>query len=208
MRILSAFIIVASLVAAGCTTDPYTGEERISRTAIGAGVGALLGAAAGGNKHRAEGAVLGAAIGGGTGYYMDHQADKLREKLKNTGVGVTRTAEGITLNMPGNISFPTDQASVLPDFYQVLSSVAVVLKEYKKTRVDVSGYTDSTGSYRHNQTLSEKRAQSVADYLVSQGTVRGRYSVHGFADRYPIADNSTPRGRAMNRRVEIEIIAM
>ena len=135
MRILSAFIIVASLVAAGCTTDPYTGEERISRTAIGAGVGALLGAAAGGNKHRAEGAVLGAALGGGTGYYMDNQADKLRAKLENTGVGVTRTADGITLIMPGNISFPTDQASVLPDFYQVLASVAVVLKEYKKTRV-------------------------------------------------------------------------
>jgi len=208
MRILSAFTIVASLMFTGCTTDPYTGEERISRTAIGAGVGALLGAAAGGNKHRAEGAVLGAAIGGGTGYYMDHQADQLREKLKNTGVGVTRTAEGITLIMPGNISFPTDQASVLPDFYPVLSSVVVVLKEYKKTRVDVSGHTDSTGSYRHNQTLSERRAQSVADYLVSQGTVRGRYSVIGYADRYPIADNSTPRGRATNRRVEIDIIAM
>jgi len=201
-------LCMAFLLASGCTTDPYTGEQTVSKSAIGAGIGAVLGAAVSSKDDRAKGAVIGAAVGGGTGYYFDRQENILRQKLANTGVSVSRTAEGIKLNMPSNITFTTDQSSILPSFSEVLNSVALVFNEYEKTRIKVSGHTDSTGSDSHNQTLSEKRAQSVVNYLSNQGVARGRLSAYGYGERYPTADNSTQQGRATNRRVEIEILNM
>ncbi|MDX1693776.1 MAG: OmpA family protein [Ketobacteraceae bacterium] len=204
---LSAAIFVV-VAASGCTTDPYTGEQKVSKAAIGAAAGAVVGAAVSSKKDRKKGALIGAAVGGGTGYYFDRQEQILRQKLQNTGVSVTRTPEGITLNMPGNISFPTNQHSILPSFYDVLDSVAMVFKEFEKTHIKIAGHTDSQGSDSYNQTLSEKRADSVLQYFVSKGVARGRMSAYGYGERYPIASNDTPEGRAMNRRVEIEILNM
>lgn len=198
--------LASSVLLAGCTTDPYTGEQKVSKAAIGATAGAVVGAAVSSKKDRGKGALIGAAVGGGTGYYFDRQEQILRQKLQGTGVSVTRTETGITLNMPGNISFPSGQYSILPSFYDVLSSVAVVLKEFDKTSVKVSGHTDSTGGFQMNQTLSENRAGSVADYLATQGVSRARLHTYGYGPRYPIASNETADGRAANRRVEIEIL--
>lgn len=195
-----------SFALAGCTTDPYTGEQKISKAAIGATAGAVLGAAVSSKKDRGKGALIGAAVGGGTGYYFDNQEQKLREKLQGTGVSVTRTETGIILNMPGNISFPSGQYSILPSFYDVLNSVALVLKEFDKTAVKVSGHTDSTGGFEMNQTLSENRANSVTEYLASQGVARTRLQSYGYGPRHPIASNDSPDGRAANRRVELEIL--
>ncbi|MCG8673544.1 MAG: OmpA family protein [Pseudomonadales bacterium] len=200
--------LLAVFSISGCTTDPYTGEQKVSKAAIGAVAGAVVGAAVSSKKDRKKGALIGAAVGGGTGYYFDHQEKVLRQKLQNTGVSVTRTPEGITLNMPGNVSFPTNQFSILPSFYEVLDSVALVFKEFDKTRIKVSGHTDSRGSDAYNQTLSEKRADSVMQYFVSQGVARGRLSAYGYGERYPVASNETPEGRSLNRRVELEILNM
>ena len=206
-KLLCSAVVLTSLVAAGgCTTDPYTGEQKVSKAAIGAVAGAAVGAAVSSKKDRTKGALIGAAVGGGTGYYFDRQEQILREKLQGTGVSVTRTETGIILNMPGNISFPSGQYSILPSFYDVLNSVALVLKEFDKTAVKVSGHTDSTGGFEMNQTLSENRANAVSNYLASQGVARTRLHSYGYGPRYPVASNETTQGRAANRRVEIEIL--
>jgi len=205
-KMLCSAVVLSSLVVAGCTIDPYTGEQKVSKTAIGAVAGAAVGAAVSSKKDRTKGALIGAAVGGGTGYYFDRQEAILREKLQGTGVSVTRTENGIILNMPGNISFPSGQYAILPSFYDTLNSVALVLKEFDKTAVKVSGHTDSTGGFELNQKLSENRANSVADYLASQGVSRARLHSYGYGPRYPVASNDTPQGRAANRRVEIEIL--
>ncbi|MEZ5507674.1 MAG: OmpA family protein [Gammaproteobacteria bacterium] len=205
-KMLCSAVVLSSLVVAGCTIDPYTGEQKVSKTAIGAVAGAAVGAAVSSKKDRTKGALIGAAVGGGTGYYFDRQEAILREKLQGTGVSVTRTENGIILNMPGNISFPSGQYAILPSFYDTLNSVALVLKEFDKTAVKVSGHTDSTGGFELNQKLSENRASSVSDYLASQGVSRARLHSYGYGPRYPVASNDTPQGRAANRRVEIEIL--
>ena len=202
-------LILSAFVTAGCTTDPYTGEQKVSNAAIGAAAGAIVGAAVSSKKDRAKGAAIGAAVGGGAGYDFDHQEKILREKLQGTGVSVTRTEDGgIRLNMPGNVSFPTNEYALLPSFYDTLDSVSIVLKEYDKTSIKVTGHTDSTGSFQYNQTLSEQRAASVKDYLASRGVSANRMHANGYGPRYPLASNSTPQGRAANRRVEIEILNM
>lgn len=199
-------ILAGAALLGGCTVDPYTGEQKVSKAAIGAGVGAVLGAAVAKKDDRKKGAVIGAALGGGTGYYFDRQEAQLRAKLNNTGVSVTRTADGIKLNMPGAISFPSGQSALMPSFFPVLESVSLVLKEYSDTAIKVSGHTDSTGGAQLNQRLSEQRAESVASYLGSQGVARARMQVYGYGPRYPIADNDSEAGKASNRRVEIDIL--
>jgi outer membrane protein OmpA-like peptidoglycan-associated protein len=201
------------IALSACAINPYTGEKQASKAAIGAGVGAaggaLIGLISSGSKHRQRnvllGAGLGALAGGGVGYYMDVQEAKLRDRLRNTGVSVTRAGNQIILNMPGNITFATDSADINGNFYNVLNSVALVLKEYPKTTVDVIGHTDSMGAAAYNQTLSERRARSVAQYLAGQGVMAARLLVQGMGESQPIASNQTPEGRAKNRRVVIRI---
>jgi len=199
-------ILAGAVLLGGCAVDPYTGEQKVSKAAIGAGVGAVLGAAVAKKDDRKKGAAIGAALGGGTGYYFDRQEAQLRAKLNNTGVSVTRTADGIKLNMPGAISFPSGQSALMPSFFPVLESVSLVLKEYSDTAIKVSGHTDSTGGAQLNQRLSEQRAESVASFLGSQGVARARLQVYGYGPRYPIADNDSEAGKAANRRVEIDIL--
>jgi outer membrane protein OmpA-like peptidoglycan-associated protein len=197
---------------AACVTDPYTGERKVSKTAtgaiIGGAAGAAIGAATGGDRgeRAAIGAAAGALAGGAVGAYMDHQEAKLREQLQGTGVSVTRAGDDLILNMPGNITFEVDRADIRSGFYDVLYSVVLVVKEFDKTIIEVSGFTDSTGSDSYNQTLSERRAYSVGDYLTSQGVIPGRVVTKGFGERYPIADNGTPAGRERNRRVELRLV--
>ncbi len=215
LKATAVAMISASLLVGGCTTvNPYTREQQTSKASIGAGVGAVAGAvvgiATGDNaKERRKRALIGAGIGAlsgsGVGYYMDVQEAKLRQQLEGTGVSVTRHGDNITLNMPGNITFATDSADVRPSFTQVLASVAMVLKEYPKTIIEVAGHTDSTGSDRYNQLLSERRAESVARVLRQQGVKDDRMVVRGYGKNYPIASNATAQGREQNRRVELTL---
>jgi len=204
--------IAAGLIftLAGCTTiNPYTDEQQTSNAAKGAGAGAIAGAIIGamkGDRRTAlKGAVLGAAAGGGVGYYMDVQEAKLRQRLRGTGVSVTRVGNDLVLNMPGNVTFRTDSSSINAGFYQVLDSVAILLKEYADTTVTVVGHTDSVGDASYNQSLSEQRAHSVSGYLRSQGVAGQRFNVMGYGEQSPVASNATREGRAQNRRVEITL---
>ncbi|MCM2294365.1 OmpA family protein [Allorhizobium sp. BGMRC 0089] len=208
--------LAATFLSACTTTNPYTGEQQMSNTSGGALIGAGLGALGGfalsgghGGVARRNAALIGAGIGalagGAIGNYMDNQEAELRAQLQGTGVSVTRQGDRIILNMPSNITFPTDQAQVLPPFYATLNSVAIVLRKFNKTLIDVNGYTDSTGSLAHNQDLSQRRADAVTNYLAQQGVDPRRMSSMGFGPSQPIASNATPEGRAQNRRVEVSI---
>jgi outer membrane protein OmpA-like peptidoglycan-associated protein len=217
-NIIVALAVSGSLLISGCTTyDAYTGEEKVSNTAKGAGIGAGVAAAIAYFANRDESskerqkrmlaaAGVGAIAGGGVGYYMDAQEAKLRKQLRESGVSVVREGDNISLIMPGNITFDTDKVNLKASFHNVLDSVALVLEEYEKTIITVAGHTDSTGSRDYNQQLSEKRALSVASYLKSRNIVDARFEIVGFGEDYPIADNSTADGRAQNRRVELTLI--
>lgn len=209
--------VLILLFVVGCTTtDPYTGEQKTSNTAkgatVGAVAGAVVGAASSSKSDRKKGALIGAAaggaIGGGIGNYMDRQEAALRNRLQGSGVQVRREGNNLYLVMPGNITFATGRAEIRADFYEVLNSVALVLKEFNQTAIKVSGHTDSTGSDDLNQRLSEDRANSVRSYLVSQQVASGRIQAYGYGPRYPIASNSNESGRQANRRVELELVPM
>lgn len=215
---MRGLVILASLVLlAGCvSTDAFTGGQKVSNTAKGAGIGAfggaVLGAATSGKDNRAEAAVLGAlagsAIGGGAGFYMDKQEAELRQRLEGTGVRVQRDGDTIHLIMPGNITFDVARYNIQPHFYPVLDSVALVVDEFDRTAVKIAGFTDSTGSFQLNQSLSEERAESVATYLVERGVRSGRVRSQGFGPRQALASNDTEYGRAQNRRVEISLLPL
>ncbi len=207
---LGILVVAAiSLTAAGCQTiDPYTREEKVSKTTTGAAIGAVGGAVAGaligGNRKGALiGAGVGALAGGAIGNYMDREEAKLRAQLEGTGVSVTRVGDQVILNMPGNVTFATNSADISPNFHSVLNSVALVINEFKQTYVDIVGHTDSSGAADFNQRLSEQRAVSVGGYLQSQGVLPQRIVTRGMGETQPIASNSTPQGRSQNRRVEI-----
>ena len=205
---------VATVGLSGCMTyDPYTGEEKTSNATkgsiIGAIGGAAIGAATSSSSDRGKGALIGAAggaaVGGGIGYYMDRQEAQLRQKLEGTGVRVVRNGDQIDLIMPGNITFDTDQSTIRSGFTGTLESVALVLKEFDKTIIQIEGHTDSTGSDSYNQLLSERRASSVRDFLLNQGIKPRRTRATGYGERYPIASNDTAAGREQNRRVELTL---
>jgi len=212
IKSITSAIALLAFTAACTTTDPFTGQQRISNTAGGAGIGAVAGAAlgtlAGGDDRRNAliGAGIGALAGGGIGSYMDQQQAELRAQLQGTGVSVTRVGNNIILNMPSNITFATDQDAINAGFYPTLNSVVLVLKKFNQTLIDVYGHTDSTGSDSYNLNLSQRRAQSVASYLSGQGVNGQRFAVQGFGESRPIADNGSDAGRAQNRRVEIQLV--
>ena len=218
IRSLRALSLAAGLavVITGCQTlDPYTRESKTSQTTkgalIGAGIGAVVGLVSGDDaverRQRALiGAGVGALAGGAIGNYQDRQEAQLRAQLEGTGVSVTRIGDNITLNMPGNVTFATNSSDLSPAFFDVLNSVGKVLAEFNKTVVEVAGHTDSTGSDAYNQSLSERRAGSVASYLQSQGVSAQRVITVGMGESRPVADNSTESGKQANRRVEITMV--
>jgi outer membrane protein OmpA-like peptidoglycan-associated protein len=209
---------ISALVLSGCQTfDPYTGEQKISATAKGAGIGAGVGAVLAylANKNEdsktrkrkiLQAAGIGAIAGGGVGYYMDTQEAKLRKTLRDSGVSVEREGDNINLIMPSNITFSSGGHLLSTDFLQVLDSVVLVLNEYKKTIIVVAGHTDSQGSNQSNQALSERRAATVSDYIISKQVTNARIESIGFGELHPIDDNTTDAGRSQNRRVELSLV--
>jgi outer membrane protein OmpA-like peptidoglycan-associated protein len=219
MKRLFIMLTIASLsVLSACQTyDPYTGEQKTSNAAKGAGIGAGVGAVLAyltnrnesskkRQKRMLQAAGIGAIAGGGIGYYMDTQEAKLRKTLRDTGVSVERDGDNINLVMPGNITFVTAGHDLNAEFHAVLDSVILVIQEFDKTIIVISGHTDSKGSVDYNQALSERRADSVAEYLLDRGVVVARLETIGFGEGNPIADNATAEGRSLNRRVELSLL--
>lgn len=212
-RLVAVGALAALVTTSACTTDPVTGERRVSKAAIGGIGGALggylLGDIVGGRNDRTE-KIIGAGIGGiagaGIGAYMDKQEREMRARTAGTDVQVIRQGDDLILNIPSGINFAYNSAAVEPQFRRTLDQVGQVLGQYDRTYVDIYGHTDSTGSDAYNQDLSERRAGSVADYLESRGVRSARIGIRGFGEMQPIASNDTEQGRAANRRVEIKIV--
>jgi outer membrane protein OmpA-like peptidoglycan-associated protein len=215
---MAAVAAAMTVMIGGCQSlDAYTQESKTSSTAKGAMIGAAAGAVVGlmsgddAVERRQRAMILagvGALAGGAVGNYMDRQESKLRAELQGTGVSVTRIGDNITLNMPGNVTFATDSSDLNSAFFDVLNSVSKVMTEYDKTVVEVAGHTDSTGSDSYNQSLSERRAGSVAQYLRSQKIASERLLTLGMGEARPVADNATADGRQANRRVEITMVPL
>lgn len=204
----------AAVLLAGCASqNPYDNQPPSSnKTAKYGGLGALAGAAAGAlinHDNRGKGALIGAAIGGasgaGYGYYADKQEAALRQSMQGTGVEVQRQGDQIKLIMPGNITFATDSAEIVSNFYAPLNNLASSFKQFNQNSIEIVGFTDSTGSRQYNMGLSQRRAQSVATYLTAQGVDGSRLSTRGAGPDQPIASNATADGRAQNRRVEVNL---
>jgi outer membrane protein OmpA-like peptidoglycan-associated protein len=215
-RIVTSLGLISMLALTACTTtDPMTGQVVRSNTRTGALAGAAGGALLGyltntnsgeqGRKNALIGAGVGALAGAGIGVYMDRQQAEMRRQLAGSGVDVQRQGDNIILNMPSDITFGVDQADIQGQFYGSLDRVADVLRQYPQTMIDVVGHADSTGADAYNQSLSERRASSVAGYLVSRGVQQERLFVAGRGETQPIADNATEQGRARNRRVEVVV---
>ncbi len=217
-QFIIAIMTTSLIMVSGCQTfDAYTGEQKTSSTAKGAGIGAGVGAVLAyltnrkknskdRKKAMLKAAGIGAIAGGGVGYYMDTQEAKLRQQLRSTGVSVERDGNNINLIMPGNITFQTGKHTLNAGFHEVLDSVVLILNEFNKTIIVVAGHTDSKGSNAYNQRLSERRATSVSEYLLSKQVNDARIETVGFGEDHPVADNGSEEGRALNRRVELSLI--
>lgn len=208
--------VFALLGAAACTTtDPYSSSPRRNNTGTGVIAGAVGGAILGyltntsnseeGRKNALIGAGIGALAGGAVGNYMDRQQRALEQELSGTGVGVAREGDLLILRMPSDVTFGSNQSNISPGFNAVLDDVAAVLNRYDQSTVDIVGHADSDGSDEYNLGLSQRRASSVAQYLVNRGVLPARLYVEGRGESQPIASNATAAGKAQNRRVEITI---
>ena len=208
--LVASVACIALLGMSGCVTDPNTGNRVISRTALGgvggAGLGYLLGGLIGGKTARIVGAGIGGAAGGYVGYRMDEQIRQLEEVTAGSGVDVSQTpnGDGILVNLP-DVTFAVDSTTISPAMRQTLDGVAQSMINYPNSLIDVMGHTDSTGSDAYNLDLSRRRADSVANYLVSRGVAGARVERIGYGEQYPIEDNTSESGRQQNRRVEIRI---
>jgi outer membrane protein OmpA-like peptidoglycan-associated protein len=200
--------LAASFATTACTTDPQTGQSQISKTAL-YGIGGALACGALGainNGHDAANAALACgAVGAAVGGYTDYQEKKLREKLANTQIGVQRLGDQLKLTLPENVTFDVDKADIKPAARGALADIGDIMAAYPNTTITVRGYTDSTGSAAHNQSLSERRAEAVTTMLATRGVDTVRIRTIGMGASNYIASNATAAGRAKNRRVEILI---
>ena len=186
-----------------------TGRNALIGTAVGVAAGLLSGnSATERRQHAMIGAGIGALSGAAVGQYQDRQERALRERTANTGIDVSRNGDNLVLNLPDGITFDFGKSTLKPQFYGSLNGVASTLAEYNQTMIEVVGHTDSIGSDAVNNRLSKERADSVAAYLTAQGVQGARIETLGAGKAYPIADNSTDAGRAQNRRVEIRVIPL
>ncbi|MDF7676851.1 OmpA family protein [Neisseriaceae bacterium ESL0693] len=206
---LAVFSTVAAFTLAGCVTDPTTGQQKVSKTALyglgGATVCGIAGALTHGSRGARNSALACGAIGAGVGGYMDYQEKLLRDRLANTNVEVQREGDEIKLVMPENVTFATNSATLSNAATTSLASVSQVLAKYVDTSINVAGYTDSSGNDNINIPLSQRRAQAVASFLTSEGVAPNRINAVGYGAANPVASNATAQGKAQNRRVEIRI---
>ena len=217
MKRLTVFILIAAFAAVttGCATDEYGNRRPMTDTQKGAIIGAIGGAAIGaiGNKsNRNRGAIIG-AIGGGiagaaVGNYMDSQKKDLEKVLasevKAGDIAIQKVGQNdLLITMTSQTAFDFDSTVIKPGFYTTMDKIANILMHYGKTQLTIVGHTDNVGTEQYNQTLSERRAKAVNDYLINKGVLIQRLAYVGRGETAPRASNASEEGRRLNRRVEI-----
>lgn len=210
----SPFLLAAAglLTLTACVDPNSYPDDPNARTKNGAIIGGILGAAAGvatsGDGDELKGAIIGGALGAGggalVGQELDRQAAELRGSL-SSNISVTNMGDYLVVNMPQDLLFAVDSASLRPDLTRDLNAVAASLLKYPNSRVEVIGHTDNTGAAAYNQDLSQRRASAVTSVLRGAGVPSGRLAAYGRGEDQPVASNLNEAGRAKNRRVEIII---
>lgn len=207
IKLLPVLLLCVAVLFSGCNAS-----NTVKGTGIGVGaggaVGARIGALAG---NTGLGAIIGAAVGGTAGALigkkMDKQKKELQQSLPDATVETVNNGEAIKVTFDSGILFATNSSTLSDASRNALRNFANSLKSNPDTDIRIVGFTDNTGKVDYNQTLSEKRAKSVYDYLMMQGVSSDRMVYEGKGVHDPVADNSTPEGRSLNRRVEILILA-
>ncbi|MBO9635447.1 MAG: OmpA family protein [Chitinophagaceae bacterium] len=201
-------LMAASVLLASCSSMNNTQKGAAIGTGGGAAVGAVIGKAAG---NTALGAIIGAAVGGVTGTVIGKKMDKQAQEIKNEvpGATVERVGEGIVVEFADKnaVLFGFDKSDLTPSTENSLNKLVDILKQYPDTYIEVQGHTDSKGTAEYNMNLSQKRATSVANYLIKKGVSSSRITTKGFGFTAPVATNDTDEGRAQNRRVNFLITA-
>jgi outer membrane protein OmpA-like peptidoglycan-associated protein len=199
-------ILTAAMFFQGCKSLTRTQKGAAIGTAAGGAAGAIIGRASG---NTAAGAVIGAAVGGTAGAIIGNQMDKQAKEIEEQipGVNVERVGEGIVVEFTNDILFGFDSFALTAGAKENLDKLVIILNSYPDTDIEVHGHTDSQGAASYNQTLSERRAGAVADYLITKGIMAARLTIIGFGEEYPKYTNETADGRAQNRRVEFAITA-
>ncbi len=197
-------VVLIGALSFGC------GKRALTGGAIGAGAGGILGGIIGKQTgNTAKGAIIGAAIGGSAGAlignYMDKQAEEMQRDIE--GAEIERVGEGIKITFDSGILFQTASSDLQEEAKNNIENLAVILNKYPDTNIIVEGHTDSDGSEEYNQGLSERRADSVANYAMRLGVDGTRFTTVGYGETQPIAANDTATGKQQNRRVEIAIFA-
>ena len=205
-------VLCAALFVVSCASSQDDPNQKAKRGAgVGAAAGAIVGAVIGNQAGGAgkTGAVVGAAAGAAIGAAVGHRMDQQQKELQQIpGVEVTRPAENeIAVQLTNDILFDFNSSALRYESQQTLRDLAGNFQRYPDETITVEGHTDNVGSAEYNQTLSERRAYSVKDYLTSQGVPSSRVTATGYGETRPKAGNNTPEGRQLNRRVEIHIRA-
>ena len=210
MKNSGIFLLSAVVLLSACeaTRNMSNQDKGVAIGAAGGAIGgAVIGNAAG---NTAAGAVIGGVVGGVAGGIIGHKMDKQAkeiEQIESAKVEKVNNGEGLRVTFDAGILFETNQSTLNSSSQDALNKFATSLQNNAETNVAISGHTDNTGNDAINQPLSENRAKSVYNYLVSKGVNRDRMTTVGNGANQPVADNATAAGRAQNRRVEIVILA-
>lgn len=207
MKNLLILVLLSSIITWGCKTS-----RAFKGGAIGTGTGAVIGGVIGKTAgNTALGAVIGAAVGGAAGAVigrqMDKQAEEIDKNVPNAEVIHKEGEEGIIINFKSGVLFDFNKAELTTSSIRSVDELAAILKKYPDTDVLIEGHTDDKGSDQYNQSLSEKRAVSVSNYLAGKNITSSRLKTVGYGEKQPIASNDTEDGRSQNRRVTFVITA-
>jgi outer membrane protein OmpA-like peptidoglycan-associated protein len=196
------FVTAAAMLSACASGD---NKNAVKDAGIGAAIGAVAGAVIGHQTgKRNEGALIGAALGAGIGGAVGHRLDKQQKELEKIAE-TKRTEQGLVTKLKSDILFDTGKADLKTAAKTNISELAGIMKKYPENVLTIKGYTDSTGSDKVNKPLSEKRAKSVRDALVTNGIPEGTVSFVGMGSENPVDQGKNKDALSKNRRVEIEI---
>ena len=208
LNVFAALLLCVAIVLGGCNASNTAKGAAIGGgggAAVGAGIGALIN----GGKGAAWGAGIGAVVGGAAGILIGNKMDKQKaelEKINGAQVESVNDGQAIKVTFESGILFATNSSTLNQVSITSLAQFSNSLKANPDTDVQIFGHTDSTGNDQINIPLSQQRAKSVLNYIVSQGVGSSRLTSEGFGSSQPIADNATTAGKAQNRRVEVFIL--
>jgi outer membrane protein OmpA-like peptidoglycan-associated protein len=206
IRQFAIALAACGLILSGCSSMNRSQKGAVIGAAGGGAIGGVIGRSLG---NTAMGAIIGAAVGGTTGAVIGRKMDKQAEEMKQVlgDAEVKRVGEGIVVEFKEKILFAFNSSDLGPNSQAGLGKLTEVLQKYPDTNIEVIGHTDDKGSDAYNQTLSEKRAASVATYLKGRGISSARITTQGKGETDPKVANDTDANRAENRRVEFVITA-